>query len=716
MRVSYRAASLLSAVTVLVLVPEAAIAQSSCSRAVVFTLPGVTWSEVERVDPPNLLDLVEDGAIASMSVRTNASRTSYASGFATIGAGTRMEGGVTTGGQVGPDLPGLASDVQIAGLAELRETAAGDGYDAVPGALAESLAPTPTIAIGNAERSAGPSLAGGFERWTLLAAMDAEGIVDRAAVGSDLLMDTEPVRTDPEELADALAVALQDECSLVVIDQGDLTRTELAAGSQGPDAGARAEALLAADEALGYVRSRLVERDLLIVVSPTSPLHGPVRFGITVVSGPGFQAGTMLSSASTRRAGIVTLPDLAPTILEHMGTARHPSMLGRPFFVIEESRDRIGVAIDDDAEAVFVDDVRTPVTTTFVVVQVAVYLLIAWILYRRERGGRGAAGRWLEAGALAVVAFPLCTYLAGALAQHELGEWGFYGLLLGADVAAVAIVNLALERPLDRLLALTAATCGVLMIDVVTGGFLQVNTVFSYSPLVAGRFAGFGNTAFSVLGAAAIVTSSLLVHRAGGSKGSLVGATALLAAVVIVDGAPAWGSDVGGVLAFVPAFAITLLLLAGRRPTWKVLGLCALGAIGVLGVFLAFDLSRAPDDRTHLARLFEDVGNRGWSAFSDTIGRKVSTNLRVFTSTIWTYFVPPALGFIAWLLLRPKNRWERLAMEYPTLRAGLIGGLVLCILGFAVNDSGIVVPAMVLSYLVPVALLVHLSMERAGAE
>jgi hypothetical protein len=101
--------------------------------------------------------------------------------------------------------------------------------------------------------------------------------------------------------------------------------------------------------------------------------------------------------------------------------------------------------------------------------------------------------------------------------------------------------------------------------------------------------------------------------------------------------------------------------------------------------------------------------------FLDTIGRKIETNVRVFTGTIWTYLVPPALGLIAWLLWRPKRRWERLATEYPTLRAGLVGGLILSLLGFAVNDSGIVVPAVMLSYLVPVAFLAHLLLEREAA-
>lgn len=691
-------------------------AQGSCSKAVVFTLPGVTWTDVERAEPPNLMNLIDSGATASVSVRTNSSRTSYASGFATIGAGTRMEGGTTTGGQVGTVPDGVVPEVVAAGVTELREIAADDGYDAIPGALGSALGDIPTIAIGNGETAAPPSIAMGYERWPLLAAMDEAGEVDLAAVGSDLLSG-DPTATDEAALEDALGIlgAMRDECLLAVIDQGDLIRTELRAGPDGPTSIDRDKALSAADRALHTVMTGLDDDDLLIVISPTSPMHGPVHFGVAVAVGPGFPPGALLSSASTRREGVVTLPDIAPTVLAHLGIERHPAMLGRPFFTVPTDRDRIGMAIEDDSEAVFVDEVRTPITTTFVVVQVAIYLAIAWILHRRQRGGAGGPARWLELAALAVVAFPMCTYLTGFVSQHSLGTWGFAALLVACDLAAVVVVGLVLKNPLDRLLALTGATCLVLVVDVITGAALQVNTVFSYSPLVAGRFAGFGNTAFSVLGAAAIITGSLLVQRSGGSRASLVAAAGLFVLVIAADGAPAWGSDVGGVLAFVPAFGITWFLLAGKRPSWKVVGLSAGVAVAVLALFLAFDLARSPDERTHLARLFEDVRERGFDAFSDTIGRKISTNLRVFTSTIWTYFVPPALAFIAWLLLRPKNRWEELAVRYPTLRAGLIGGLVLCVLGFAVNDSGIVVPAMVLSYLVPVALLAHLLLEREAA-
>ena len=690
-------------------------AQESCSRVVIFTLPGVTWEEVERVDPPNLQALVDSGAMGSMSVRTNSSRTTYASGFATIGAGTRMDGGFTTGGVAaeGRGIP-VAAGVRAAGLAELRATAAEDGYDAVPGALAEAAASIPTVAIGNADVAVEPRPPIRPAKWPLLAAMDAEGIVDLAVVDDSLLVESAGrVRTDGSVIEMATRTLLEPRCRIVVIDQGDLIRTEILAGTGSPTFDEREEALLAADELLGVVEEALSDEDLLLAVAPTSPLADTeVHFGIAVARGPGFDAGDSLTSASTRRTGIVTLPDVAPTVLEHLGLERHPAMLGRAMSSVDGgSGDLVAHAIESDREAVFIDRARAPVTTVFVVAQVVIYLLIWWLLARAGVTPKRVR-KWSEIAVLAVVAFPVSTYLAGIVSQHQLGPWGYAGLLVGLDVLLIAIVSGAFRASLDRLLALTAFTCAVLIVDVLAGAPLQVNTAFSYSPLVAGRFAGFGNTAFSVLGAATVITGALIVHRLGGTSRAIVAAAALFLVVIAVDGAPMWGSDIGGVLALVPGFGITLMLLMGRRPTAKGVVLCIVATVVIVGAFLAFDLSRPSDSRTHLARLYEDVRARGGGVFLDTIGRKIETNLRVFTGTIWTYLVPPALGLIVWLLLRPKNRWGRLATEYPTLRAGLVGGLLLSVLGFAVNDSGIVVPAVMLSYLVPVAFLAHLLLER----
>lgn len=703
-----------------------------CKRAVVVTLPAVTWELVTEVGPPNILALAEEGAVGSMAVRTNASRTSYASGFTTIGAGTRADGGEVAGASISPPADsegerpsGFVTGVTAGGLEEIKQVAEEADYHAEPGALAEAMGDLPLWAIGNADPGIDPPPILGFGRWTLLAAMGPDGAVDQAAVEPDLLMPDPDApfgaRTDPAAISDAVDEALHTACASLVIDQGDLIRADRAAVGQGEGLKeATSEALLATDDVVGRVADGLdPERDLLLVVSPTSPAWDPaVHLGVAIARGGRFAAGESLVSASTRRGGIVTLPDIAPTILEHLGIERPDVMIGRPFTAEPSSADLVKEAVELDRESVFTHGIQAEVATTFVVVQIAIYVIALLILRRRmnrgERARDGSIVRGLEYGALAVVAFPLATYLATPVPAHDLGAPAFFALLLAIDAALVIGARIVVKRALEQLLVIAAATVGVMILDLMIGAPLQLNAIFGNSPIIAGRFAGLGNLAFSILGASSLMTGALMVHRWRDRRAVLPLVALLFAVTVVADGAPSLGSDVGGVIALVPAFGITWLLLADKKPSWKIFLAALLGGVLALGAFLLLDLSRPPETRTHLGRLFEDVQARGGEVFLDTIGRKIRTNLRVFRSTIWTYLVPPALAVIAGLLLRPRGRWHAVAAAFPKLRAGLIGGLLLAILGFSVNDSGIVVPAMVLSFLVPMTLLLHLALERQG--
>jgi hypothetical protein len=363
--------------------------------------------------------------------------------------------------------------------------------------------------------------------------------------------------------------------------------------------------------------------------------------------------------------------------------------------------------------------VQPGVATGFVVAQVAAYIGLLVLFAMRRRGAAvpdGVPATALEVAALAVAAFPLASYLAGAGMTHELGVTKFVALLLAVDAALVGLAFAVLRAPLDRLLAVAAATLVILVGDLAAGERLQLNAVFGNSPIVAGRFSGLGNLAFSILGASALVTATVLVHRWGRSGRALVAAAAIFAAAVVVDGAPFLGSDVGGVLALVPGFAITWVLLSGRRVSPRAAIVAGLAGVVALGLFLAVDLARPEESRTHLARLVENVADEGPDVFVDTIERKAKTNIRIFRSTIWTYLVPPALLLLGVLLRKPPGRWQQLAGRFPAVRSGLIGGLVLALLGFAANDSGIVVPAMFLSWLVPLALVAYVSLEKQGPD
>lgn len=700
-----------SAVAALFLVstaPQAARAAPECSRVVLFALPGITWEDVRSVEPPALLEAASAGGVGSISVRVAGARTSYASGFATMGAGSRLRGD----DQLGLEILGHARQgfwrARVTGLQTMRERAERDGYGAAPGALGGALG-TPVAVVGNSRMG---GLGAGFEHWALLTAMDESGTVELAGFGAAAL-ELDPRgealgdRTTPVSAARALEEALARPCGLTIVMEGDLIRADQRSLLEPEDRaqGVRS-ALLASDRLLAAARQHLdPSADLLLIASPTSPASASeAHLGVAIAEGPDYPAGVTLRSASTRRSGLVTLSDVAPTVLHHLGIERPPGMIGRPWVGAAEGGQRIASAIENDREAAFVDAVTRTVARGFVALQSLVYLAAIAVVVRQQRPNRARGGP-LVAGALAVVAFPLATYLMGILSGHALGSVRFVALLAAVDVALVVAVTLSLPRPLDRVLALTAVTALLLIADLLTGARLQINTILGYSPIVGGRFAGVGNMAFAVLGASALATAALIVHRLNRSLPAFPAAAALLGVVIVVDGAPLWGSDVGGVIALVPAYGVGLLLLSGVRPNWRMVAGLALCALAMLSIFLAFDLARPEESRTHLARLYERVVEGGPVVLTQTIERKAAANLRLLTSSIWALSVPPAAACLAVLLLSPRNAWAVLRDRMPALSAGLSAALVLGLLGFAVNDSGIAIPSMVLAFFVPYLLI-----------
>ena len=147
-----------------------------------------------------------------------------------------------------------------------------------------------------------------------------------------------------------------------------------------------------------------------------------------------------------------------------------------------------------------------------------------------------------------------------------------------------------------------------------------------------------------------------------------------------------------------PAFAVVVLVLGGWSVSWRRAGAIAAVTVLVLGAFAALDLARPEDERTHLGRLAARLGDGGMGT---VIRRKVEANVSILTSSVWTYVIPVAFAFLAFLTWRRAGFLGALQQRIPGLRACLLGALVTGTLGFALNDSGVAVPAMMFGILLP---------------
>jgi hypothetical protein len=259
----------------------------------------------------------------------------------------------------------------------------------------------------------------------------------------------------------------------------------------------------------------------------------------------------------------------------------------------------------------------------------------------------------------------------------------------------------------------------VLAGDILGGSRLQTSSLMGLQPVVAGRFYGFSNVAFALFATGALLLATAvadaLVRR--GRRGAAAAAVAGIGVVATaLDVSPAWGSDFGGPIGMVPAFAILTLLVLGLRLSWRRLLLIAIGTVVVLTAVSVADWLRPPADQTHLGRFVQTVIDGG---ALQVIARKGQQNLTILTSSPLSLLIPFAAVFVALVLMRPSS-WGARALQQaydrsPTLRHGLVCLLLLLGIGFAVNDSGTVIPAIGATLAIPLVIAASMrALEDGG--
>lgn len=696
------------------------------SKVLLFGVPRLGLDDLAKGDTPVLDGLVARGALAAMSVRTLSGRPSTVEGYATLNAGTRVRAGI--GGASAHSTDDLLEGGTARDVSERRTgKPTGDAevvvvdYPAIvrqisrahlssePGALGDALhlAGKRTAVIGNADFG-NMVLDEEVHRPVGVSLIDRSGSVDVGKVDADLLEHAVGapfgVRFDRERMIAAFEAAL-DDADVIAVDPGDMDR---AVGYRGisldkPAQEHRENAIRRTDALLGDMLE-LVPQDTLVLVVSVSPPTPGWHLTPFIAAAPGIKPG-YAHSPSVKRPAVVTVTDIAPTILEALGAEVPTGMIGHAlrYRADEADLERLERL---DRDAGFREGIYFRIAMAFIIVQALLYLVVMTNL-THPPGRRTVAV--LRALVVAVAGFPLATFLFRAVPEVAVLGDGAIVVLLAIDALIAAWALRAKRHALSPLAWVTGATAALIILDVATGARLQYSSFLGYSLHTAARFFGIGNTAFATLGACAVIAACLHVQHAPRRREAVFTAGCFLGVVVLIDGAPSLGNDVGGILTLVPVFGLTLVALTGHRLSARHILIAGSSAALLLAVATGIDLLREPEARTHLGRFAADLFG-GEDTAGTTISRKLATNLRVLGSSIWAWMVPIAAVFMLYVLVH-LGRGEELLPRGSARRVGVIATISAGLLGFAVNDSGVVVTALVFVYLGPFLTLIALHRE-----
>ncbi|MCW2919455.1 MAG: hypothetical protein JWN52_7523 [Actinomycetia bacterium] len=658
-------------------------------RVVLIGVPGLLWSDITQKGTPTLWRLTAQGSAASLSVRTTTVTTCSIEGWLTVSAGQRARlahsncalppAPTTVTGGTGAAAPGWAA---------IKKDNAQTTYEAQVGLLGDAVhkANGCTMAVGP----------GG-----VFGAADGQGRVDRYAPSID-----------------QVPAGDWSRCAFTAVDIDDVFRAFITAGADANGTQVpvtlkqRATAAAQADHRVAEVLAATPAGTTVLVAGLSDSTSTPHLHVALQNSAAGY-----LIANSTRRSGLVTLTDVTSTALNALGLAQPRKAIGSAWRTDASSaspQTKVRILNDEDVAAQAISRMGGVFFIALFAGQLLLYGIAAVAL--RRRWGGGESRRRILAGtrvvALIGAAAPVATFLANLIpwwrSTHPAPA------LLGCALLAIVVVTaLTLAGPWRRSiigpgLVLAGLTASVLGLDVLTGSNLQLNAFMGYSPLVAGRFYGFGNMAFAIFATAAILCAAWLAERPlrTGRRG-LAAAVAVTVgfAAIAIDGWPGWGADFGGVLALVPGTAVLGMVIAGKRLSPVRLGLFCLTGVAVMLAVSFGDSLRPTTQETHLGRFWDQLVSG--QAFG-VVARKAGAMLHSLSYWPFTVIAIGSLCFLYFVLARPLD-WRAALLDRAytyssTLRPALLSALTVAIIGMVMNDSGVVIPALAFSLAVPLVL------------
>jgi hypothetical protein len=397
-------------------------------------------------------------------------------------------------------------------------------------------------------------------------------------------------------------------------------------------------------------------------------------------------AAGWLTSASTRRDGIVNLTDLTATLIAaggREGPGGAAPVDGSPFKVRTEIV--TAAAAQDHLEAVAaLSNAVVPADTALGVSGAILLVLLIGSLTARRFALARPILEW-------ATILPAAMLLTGAVPWNAT-RWPILVLLItlaGWSIAlTVAVFAGAKRLNVPFAVAGVAVTVIAFTVDAALGGVMEPGSMLNSRPVNGGRWYGFGNVTFAVYAAATLVLVGYLAHRlrtSGHRRAALVSVAAIGFGVVICEGWPSMGADFGGVIALTPSLLWLLLVLAEIPITWPKLVAIAGSALLLVAVISWLDWRRGPTARTHLGAFFQRVLDG--DAFNIVIRKAVAAA----GSTLNPLGMASLLiGAVIWILLFHRLL-PALRSEFTTLHTVAVAALAVAILGTGVNDGGITI-------------------------
>jgi hypothetical protein len=452
-----------------------------------------------------------------------------------------------------------------------------------------------------------------------------------------------------------VAGGLQTTCPITIVDAGSLS-----------------------DQIITELAKR---KDITLIVTGVGPNAGSNDPSLQVIYRLGTTLPGWLTSASTRREGIVTLTDLTRTLIEFGGPTSPAAVDGSPFAIYDANLTVDGIDAKISSVAALSNAAPIGYLTLGLMAAALVVIMVISALRAQFRLPK-----------LILIPFgitPAAMVLTGALPwQYSNSPGLFVSVLVTAWLVILTALALLVGRiaQIPNIIAATALNVATFTIDAALGAVMQPGSLLNSRPIFGLRWYGFGNVTFAAYATSGLLLAGYIAHRclATDRRAAAIAAVGTIGfGVVICEGWPSMGSDFGGVIALTPAVLWLMLALSGIRITWPKLLAIGFAAVLAVAMISVLDWLRGPDRRTHLGNFVQRIID---GDALDVISRKAVASAETIVSIMGIASL--LIGIVLWIVIL-KYVVPRISGDFTTLRSTCHAVLIVAILGTMLNDGGI---------------------------
>ncbi len=330
--------------------------------------------------------------------------------------------------------------------------------------------------------------------------------------------------------------------------------------------------------------------------------------------GPGIPSG-LLFSASTRRPGLVTNTDFAPSVAACFGLKRSD------FPVLPFGADWAAESSPHAEAQVFALEAQTYRQGQGMrILPYAALALAAWIMLGTVLLVKAKLPIWAAALPLAAALAPL---LSGSAIEA--------GMIFAIAAIVAFAASLRSGRSYGPSLLAATIVC-VIVLDMASGDPLMRHSLLGYSAVEGARYYGIGNEAMGLLVGSALVAAGWLWPR---SRLSRVLTAVLFVVIAALLGLPQAGAKAGGLLVASAAFGVFLWESGGGTWSWRTIGFLGIGCAALLG-FVALGDSLLPIAyHSHMGEAMLRIRSGGLGEAQDIIARKLVVEGKLAWHSAW---------------------------------------------------------------------------------